>query len=81
VTSRDVIEQKISSLVGTAVREKHQIVVLHCVASSKTGLTVPRMEFAQQIREEHGRENVLVVIDNAQVCVLTALIILTDLVI
>jgi hypothetical protein len=64
VLAYDYLEKKIEQILIDAVSDD-QIVVLHLVHYSKTGIETPRFSFVQRMKKQYGR-SLIVVVDAAQ---------------
>lgn len=65
IISSDILESELEKRLETAIVECNQIVVLHGVFGSKTGLFLPRYEFLKAMKERY-RDSLVIVIDSAQ---------------
>lgn len=64
VLTYDYLEKKIEQVLVDAINND-QIVVLHLVHYSKTGIETPRFSFVQRMKKQYGR-SLIVVVDAAQ---------------
>ncbi len=67
------LERQIEQLVEDSIENKGQIVVLHKVNCSKTGIKVPSFSFLYRLKQKY-RDSIIVVVDAAQMrCEISAL--------
>jgi hypothetical protein len=59
------LENLLEETINTAVNQNGQVVIMHIVHASKTGIGTPSTEFAKQMLGKHG-QNLIVVVDAAQ---------------
>jgi len=57
----DEYERNLEKLVSEAIEERNQVVVLHMVHASKTGLAYPRFSFLNKVKKLYGEKIVAVV--------------------
>jgi hypothetical protein len=59
------LEDRIETCIRASIVNKGQVVVLHMVAGTKTGLCIPRPSFLQRMKQTYA-ENLIAVVDLAQ---------------
>jgi len=63
--TNDEIETKLYPIIADAINKNNQVVILHFVHASKTGLTTPSLSFIQQMKHEF-KDTIIIVVDAAQ---------------
>ncbi len=63
--SMQALEAALAEQVRISVTEQGQVVILHLVGGSKTGLSTPRLSFLQRMKQTYG-EHLVAVVDLAQ---------------